>query len=110
MCAVNSGEVLILKTSFFLALTAHYRGAVQLLRPVLENALVGLWFQFKLAESEKELGRIGEAFWRWLEGKYKIPKFEDMAEELKENLILVDRKATERWKELLRLRIPSILP
>ncbi|VUT27611.1 MAG: hypothetical protein SYNGOMJ08_00158 [Candidatus Syntrophoarchaeum sp. GoM_oil] len=63
-----------LKASAFLALTAHYRGAIQLLRPVIENILVGLYFEEKLqrAISEEELDQAWVDFDEWKEGYYKL--------------------------------------
>lgn len=53
-----------LKCSAFLALCGHYRNAMQVLRPVLENFLVGLYFMYQKDYSD---------FIEWTKGKYKIP-------------------------------------
>ena len=53
-----------LKCSCFLALVGHYRNAVQVLRPVIENFLAGIYFTL--------LGDV-EAYIRWLNGEYKVP-------------------------------------
>jgi len=39
-----------LKASLFLLISGHYRGAIQLLRPVVENWLAGVYWDSKLAE------------------------------------------------------------
>ncbi len=64
-----------LKTSAFLALNAHYRGAIQLLRPVVENILVGLYFEERLKRawpSENEINQAWADFDKWKEGHYKL--------------------------------------
>ena len=67
-----------LKTSAFLALNAHYRGAIQLLRPVIENILVGLYFEERLnIASENEIYQAWADFDKWREGRYKL-KGEDL--------------------------------
>jgi hypothetical protein len=37
-----------LRTSAFLAITAHYRGAIQLIRPAIETFLVGIYFRVRM--------------------------------------------------------------
>ena len=69
-----------LKTSAFLALSAHYRGAIQLLRPVIENILVGLYFEERLqraSASDNEINQAWADFDKWKEGHYKL-KGEDL--------------------------------
>jgi hypothetical protein len=64
-----------LKASAFLALTAHYRGAIQLLRPPIENILVGLYFEERLKRawpSENEINQAWADFDKWKEGHYKL--------------------------------------
>lgn len=41
-----------LRTSMFLAITAHYRGAIQLIRPVIETLLVGIYFTIKIEQAQ----------------------------------------------------------
>lgn len=53
-----------LKSSVFLAFCGHYRSAIQVLRSVVENFLVGLYFTF--------LENI-EAYDMWWKGEYVIP-------------------------------------
>jgi|GEM_PF-5222560 len=53
-----------LKCSVFLALSGHYRNAMQVLRPVIENFLAGLFFTYTHDE---------DAFEKWLNGEYKVP-------------------------------------
>lgn len=64
-----------LKSSIFLALTAHYRSATQLLRPVIENLLVGLYFESKLrsCQVQEESDSIYQDFLQWEDGKYSVP-------------------------------------
>ncbi len=65
-----------LKASAFLALTAHYRGAIQLLRPVIGNILVGLYFEERLgrAISEEEVDQAD--FDKWADDKYRVSEEE----------------------------------
>ena len=67
-----------LKTSAFLALSAHYRGAIQLLRPIIENILVGLYFEGRLrkANSGEETDQAWTDFEKWADNKYRISKEE----------------------------------
>jgi hypothetical protein len=41
-----------LRTSMFLAITAHYRGAIQLIRPAIEALLVGIYFTIKIEQAQ----------------------------------------------------------
>lgn len=70
-----------LKTSAFLALNAHYRGAIQLLRPVIENILVGLYFEERLrrAISEEKIDQTWSDFDKWADDKYRISEEEWMS-------------------------------
>jgi hypothetical protein len=63
-----------LRTSSFLAITAHYRGAIQLLRPVLENIAIGIYFKerIKTARSFDESSKISSDFNGWKEDKLRI--------------------------------------
>lgn len=100
-----------LKTSIFLALTAHYRGAIQQLRPVLENAIAGLWFTAELTGEDGEEDKTAISnFWKWMEGKYETPKFADMVKELRSDLFLVNEKTQSRWQVLIRLTHPFYPP
>ncbi len=67
-----------LKASAFLALTAHYRTAIQLLRPVIENILVGLYFEERLrrAFSEEKIDQAWSDFDKWADDKYRISQEE----------------------------------
>jgi hypothetical protein len=70
-----------LKASAFLALTAHHRSANQLLRPIVENLLVGLYFETKLrrastSEDSKELKQVLLDLDRWREDRYTISEEE----------------------------------
>jgi len=58
-----------LKASAFLALTAHYRSAIQLLRPILENILVGKYFWEKVrhANDDNKCKKEYEDFLNWSE-------------------------------------------
>ena len=44
-----------LRTSAFLAITAHYRGAKQLIRPAIEALLVGFYFQARINKALPEI-------------------------------------------------------
>lgn len=67
-----------LKTSAFLALSAHYRGAIQLLRPIIENILVGLYFEGRLrkANSGGEIDQAWTDFGKWADDEYRISEKE----------------------------------
>ena len=67
-----------LKACVFLLLFGHYRGSIQLLRPVMENMLTAIYFDNKLlrAKDEEERVRILEDYERFCNGKYEIPEQE----------------------------------
>ena len=67
-----------LKASAFLALTAHYRTAIQILRPVVENILVGLYFEERLrrANSEEKIDKTRSDCDKWGDDKYRISEEE----------------------------------
>ena len=67
-----------LNASAFLALTAHYRTAIQILRPVVENILVGLYFEERLrrAISEEKIDQAWSDFYKWGDDKYRISEEE----------------------------------
>ena len=83
-----------LKASMFLALTAHYRGAAQLLRPALDNLVVGLYFQGKLmlCDSEEEVDCVAANWSQWINGDYIVPE--------KEWLEVTGKSEDERRKRL----------
>lgn len=94
-----------LKVSIFLALVAHYRAAFQQLRPVLENAIAGLWFNTRL-QGEEERQSAREEFYQWTEGRFEIPAFGTMVDQLSEHFLLLDKRASEQWRELIQLVHP----
>lgn len=63
-----------LRASAFLLLTGHYRSSIQILRPVLENCLTGVYFDMKYLrsrnESEKEIAV--KAYDDFLDGMFEI--------------------------------------
>ena len=66
-----------LKSSSFLALTGHYRGANQLLRPIIEITLVGRYFeemyiQAENIDSKEEVNNVMCNFDRWAGNEYTI--------------------------------------
>ena len=86
-----------LKASAFLALSAHYRNAIQILRPVIENILVGLYFEKRLNEAEflaieDEINQVYDDYNKWADGEYKISE-----EEWKR----ITGKSEEEWKRRL---------
>jgi len=98
-----------LKTSAFLALTAHYRGAIQLLRPVIENILVGIYFEDLLvrATSENEVNQAGADFENWSKGNYKLNgkdlDFKSLKKWLENNKVITDegnKNIGRLWGEL----------
>jgi len=70
-----------LKASAFLLLCSHYRSSMQILRPVIENMLAGIYFDTKyvLAKNETEREEIQKGFDEFWDGKYEIP-IEEWAE------------------------------
>ena len=70
-----------LKASAFLLMCGHYRSSMQILRPVIENMLAGIYFDAKyvLAKNETEATEIQKAFNQFWDGEYKIP-IEEWAE------------------------------
>ncbi len=51
-----------LRTSAFLAITAHYRGAKQLIRPAIEALLVGIYFKARMEQARpKEVDGLSNA-------------------------------------------------
>lgn len=65
-----------LETAAFLAMSAHYRGACQTLRPLLENFLTGLYFETMLlkSESQKDVDEIEDSWHDWIRGEYEAPE------------------------------------
>jgi len=63
------------KASGLLALAAHYRNAIQLLRPILENIIVACYFEERMSASDSQ-GEFDQAWkdydqWAGTERKYK---------------------------------------
>ena len=99
-----------LKTSAFLAISAHYRGAIQLLRPVIESILVGLYFEERLREasnSEDEIHQVWIDFDKWREGDYKLDgndiDFKNLKRWLEKKKVITDEdkeRIGKLWGEL----------
>lgn len=84
-----------LKASAFLALSAHYRNAIQILRPIMENILVGLYFEKRLNKAgslEDEINHVYDDYNKWADDDYKISE-----EEWKR----ITGKSEEEWKRRL---------
>lgn len=109
-----------LKASAFLLLCGHYRASMQILRPVVENYLTGIYFdsKFILAQDESERNKTEEDYKKFLDGMYEIPegewqKIRRLEERRKKRLDydfllrwMVDRKLiTGRGEDKLRKRI-----
>lgn len=64
-----------LKASAYLILSSHYRNAIQILRPVLENYLVCLYFDTKWinTKTEKQFTKTEKDFSKFMKEKYEIP-------------------------------------
>jgi hypothetical protein len=63
-----------LRTSAFLAITAHYRGAMQLIRPVVETILVGIYFKVRRERAKPEESRhLDNDFDAWTKDIFRIP-------------------------------------
>jgi hypothetical protein len=58
-----------LKASVFLSLAAHYRSAIQILRPILENIIISIYFQEKIrrAKDKRKLKKEYENYIIWSE-------------------------------------------
>ncbi len=66
-----------LKASLFLALTGHYRSAIQLLRPVIENVVVGQFQEEKIRRASKKnflkkLDKEYDKFFEWMSGDREL--------------------------------------
>lgn len=90
-----------LKASAFLLLCGHYRSSMQILRPVIENYLAGVYFDNKLvsAQSEEERKSIQEDLERFCDGKYEIPEEEylEIYPKQKKRKKLLDHNFLLRW-------------
>jgi hypothetical protein len=66
-----------LRASAYLLLSCHYRSAIQLLRPVVENCITGLYWdaKFSLAR-QNEIEVVNQQFSDFGEDKFKIPILE----------------------------------
>ena len=65
-----------LKASAYLLLSCHYRSAIQLLRPIVENYVVGVYWDAKFVlanQNGKGLNDVERAYFHFLSGKYEIP-------------------------------------
>ena len=84
-----------MKASAYLLLSSHYRSGIQILRPVLENLLVALYFDSQwINASETEKEKVKKNFMDFMEGKYEIPVLEW-------NTIFPDRKRKRKLMNLI---------
>lgn len=90
-----------LRTSAFLLLCSHYRSSMQILRPVIENYLTGLYFdgRFILAQNEKEKQEVKRDFENFRVGKYEIPEKEwyELYPHTKRRKRLLDQDFLLKW-------------
>ena len=87
-----------LKSSAFLALGAHYRSAIRLLRPVLENIMVSRYFNEKLLQAEDETWKEEyERFIDWSESKENDEGFRKSLKYLKTMGIIVSDSEEDKW-------------
>jgi len=90
-----------LRTSAFLLLCSHYRSSMQILRPVIENYLTGLYFNVKLiqAQNEEEEQEVTRDFEKFRNGKYEIPKKEwyEVCPHTKRRKRLLDQDFLLKW-------------
>lgn len=96
-----------LKASAFLALTAHYRSAIQLLRPIIENIIVARYFQEQIChakDDDKEWKEKYENFLGWSEREEHKYGFNKCLASLKSMNIIKNeeekRLKGELWKKL----------
>lgn len=71
---VSNEVVSDMKTSFYLAMSGHYRQAILLLRCVFEEFLYGLFFStehYKFAKKPEEKKEVKEKFKSWLNGGFR---------------------------------------
>jgi hypothetical protein len=62
-----------LRSSAFLAITAHYRGAIQLIRPIVETILVGIYFKARIERaSPEEVKNLDQDFDKWTKDNFRI--------------------------------------
>jgi len=93
-----------LKASAFLALAAHYRSAIQLLRPVLENILVSKYFQEKIRNADEKWEEEYENFLNWTNQEDHEEGFNKSIQYLDSNNIInseeQERIKVELWDKL----------
>lgn len=73
-CTLSLQCIRDLRASAYLLLSCHYRSSIQLLRPIVENCVTGLYWDAKVglaSKDEEEL--VNQQFSDFLEDKYKIP-------------------------------------
>jgi len=91
------------KASAFLALSAHYRGAIQLLRPTVEMILAALYFEKKIQESsEEEKNKVCDEFYGWMAGENKLD-FGNLIKRLKNQGAITDedkKRLGKVWGQL----------
>jgi len=68
-----------LRASAYLLLSCHYRSSIQLLRPVVENYIAGIYWDVKFLitnQNEKELEEVEKDYFDFLKDEYEIPTTE----------------------------------
>lgn len=118
-----------LKASAFLALTAHYRSASQLLRPIIENILVAAYFEERIrsADTEDASIKVWKDFTDWTEDEFRVPeniwdatgrqntkrknrylKFGFLVEWLLDHEVLMNKEKIEKtWRRLNKYLHPN---
>ncbi|VVB64485.1 Uncharacterised protein [uncultured archaeon] len=87
-----------LKASAFLALGAHYRSAIQPLRPILENIMVSRYFHEKLLHAKDETWKEEyEEFINWSESTEHKEGFGKSLKYLRTKGIITSDGEEEKW-------------
>ena len=106
-----------LKASIFLALSGHYRPAIQLLRPTIENVLVGRCIEEKIKKAAKKKNPIKkikkgyDEFFQW-SSETRILDFNSSMQYLENENIFIEgegsRLKSEIWMELNKFMHPHL--
>lgn len=101
LITISNEIVRDMKTSFYLAMSGHYRQAIVVQRCVLENFLYGLYFiteYFEFSEDDDERKEVGSKFRSWINGGFR--KREEYLIDIIQKGRVISRVEGKRWKSL----------
>ncbi len=90
-----------MKTSFYLAMSGHYRQAVLIQRCVFENFLYGLYFaaeHYKFSKNDEDRKLVKDKFASWVAGGFRKP--EDYLLDIIEKGGLINKAEKREWGNL----------